>query len=230
MYSSKQPGKPATDFWIPLRASLTLIVFALLSSFGISSCNSSSNTPATNANAPKVNMTVNGDDAPTKAGTVPTVFIPATALDTALKTMDGKPFKLAELKGKVLLIDLWATWCGPCRSEVPELVQMQSEYGPRGFEVVGLDIDPESDTPEKVRDFMKEFKINYKVAFVEREMAGSLMRGGNIPQSLVVAPDGRVIIHFTGFDRLSTPKKMRSAIEQALQAKQEPSPSGEAPK
>jgi thiol-disulfide isomerase/thioredoxin len=175
-------------------------------------------------------MTVNGGDAPTKAGTVPTVFLPANALETALKTIDGKPFKLGELKGKVLLIDLWATWCGPCRSEVPELVQMQTEYGPRGFEVVGLDISPESDTPEGVRDFMKEFKINYKVAFVEREMAGSLMRGGNIPQSLVVAPDGRVIIHFTGFDRLSTPKRMRTAIEQALQANEKPSSPGEAAK
>jgi thiol-disulfide isomerase/thioredoxin len=145
------------------------------------------------------------------------VMLPASALDAPLKTVDGKPFKLSDLKGKVLVIDLWATWCGPCRNEVPELVQMQTEYGPRGFEVIGLDIDPDSDSAEDVNNFSKEFKINYKVAFAEAELAKSLMRGGNIPQSLVVGRDGQVVVHFTGFNAVSTPKRMRAAIEQALQ-------------
>lgn len=213
MTSSEQPGK---KFWTPLRTSLTAIVFALLASFGISSCNSSTDNIATNANAPKVNMRVNGANTTPNTNTPPTM-LSAVALDAPLETIEGKPFKLSDLKGKVLQINLWATWCGPCRSEVPELVKFQSEYGPRGFEVVGLDIDPDSDSPEDVRAFMKEFKINYKVAFVKKEVATSLMRGGNIPQSLIVARDGRVVIHFTGFDRVGTPAKMRAAIEQALQ-------------
>jgi thiol-disulfide isomerase/thioredoxin len=157
-------------------------------------------------------MTVNGGEK-----NIAPVMLPASALDASLKTVDGKPFKLSDLKGKVLVIDLWATWCGPCRNEVPELVQMQTEYGPRGFEVIGLDIDPDSDSAEDVSKFSKEFKINYKVAFAEAELARSLMRGGNIPQSLVVGRDGHVIVHFTGFNADSTPKRMRAAIEQALQ-------------
>jgi thiol-disulfide isomerase/thioredoxin len=221
MNSSEQPGKQASNFWTPLRAALTLTVFALLASFGTSSCNSTSNAPSANANAnanaPQVSMKVNGNKAAPVENNIAPVMLPASALDASLKTIDGKAFKLAELKGKVLVIDLWATWCGPCRSEVPELVQMQTEYGPRGFEVVGLDIDPGSDTPEDVKDFIKEFKINYKVAFADRELAVSLMRGGNIPQSLVVGRDGHVLIQFTGFNAVSTPKRMRAEIEKALQ-------------
>lgn len=217
MNSSEQSGKGANNFWTPLRFALTLTLFALLMSFGVSSCNSTSNAPSANANAPQVDMKVNGKPAQPVENNVAPVMLPASALETSLKTIDGKAFKLAELKGKVLVIDLWATWCGPCRSEVPELVQMQTDYGPRGFEVVGLDIDPGSDTPGDVKDFIKEFKINYKVAFADRELAVSLMRGGNIPQSLVVGRDGKVIIHFTGFSAQSTPPRMRTAIEQALQ-------------
>jgi thiol-disulfide isomerase/thioredoxin len=216
MNSSEQPRGRTEKFWTPLRAALTLTVFALLATFGVSSCNSTSNTPAANANGPKVSMTVKPPGSTTENKIEP-VMLPASALDAALKTVDGKPFKLADLKGKVLVIDLWATWCGPCRNEVPELVQMQTEYGPKGFEVIGLDIDPESDTAEDVSKFSKEFKINYKVAFAEAELARSLMRGGNIPQSLVVGRDGRVVVHFTGFNAVSTPKRMRAAIEQALQ-------------
>lgn len=210
MNFSAQHDKRANKFWTPLRSSLTLVVFALLTALGISSCNS-----APNESAPKANTAVNAPATPPK-GNVPATFVPATAWEAPLNTIEGKPFKLGDLKGKVLVLSLWATWCGPCRNEVPELVQMQSEYGPRGFEIIGLDIDPESDSPEEVKAFMKEFKINYKVAFAERDLALSLMRGGNIPQSLVVARDGRVIIHFTGFDRNSTPARMRAAVEQAL--------------
>jgi thiol-disulfide isomerase/thioredoxin len=220
MNRSTQPDKRANKFWTPLRATLTLTVFALLAAFGVSSCNSSNHT--SNANDQKINMTVNGSTAPvnsakTNTTTSEVVMLPASALDASLKTMDGSDFKLADLKGKVLVIDLWATWCGPCRYEVPELVGMQTEYGPRGFEVVGLDIDPGSDTPDSVSNFIKEFKINYKVAFAQRELAVSLMTGGNIPQSLVVGRDGKVIVHFIGFDPVSTPKRIRAAIEQALQ-------------
>lgn len=217
MNSPEQPRQPTAKFWTPVRAALTLTVCALLASFGVSSCNSSSNAPARNANAPQISMKVNNGSAVPVENNVAPVMLPASALETSLKTIDGKPFKLAELNGKVLVIDLWATWCGPCRNEVPELVKMQEEYGPRGFEVIGLDIDPGSDTPEDVKDFIKEFKINYKVAFADRELASSLMRGGNIPQSLVVGRDGHVLVHFTGFSLVSTPKRMRAAIEQALQ-------------
>lgn len=218
MNFSTRPGKSAGNFWTPLRAALTLTVLALMASFGVSSCGQPADAPGTKA--PKATVTVNSSNpvapASKAAPTGPTV-LPASALDTELETMDGKPFKLADLKGKVLVIDLWATWCGPCRSSTPELVNLQKEFGPRGFEVIGLDIDPGSDTPEDVKRFADEFDINYKLAFAERELATSLMRGGNIPQSLVVGRDGRIIEHLVGYHAVRTPQKLRAAIEQALQ-------------
>ena len=210
-------GPRAQNFWTPARAALTLTTLALVAALGVASCGKSADTQS--VNAPKATVTVgtkpNGAAPPaTPAG--PRV-LPASALNAPLETLDGKPFKLSDLNGKVLVIDLWATWCGPCRSSVPELVSMQKEYGPKGFEVIGLDIDPDSDTPEDVRAFAKEYEINYKLAFANRELAMALMRGGNIPQSIIVNRQGQIIEHLVGFHPVNTPKRMRAAIEHALQ-------------
>jgi thiol-disulfide isomerase/thioredoxin len=215
MNRSIQPDQNTKRFWTPLRASLTLTALALLATFGVSSCNSSDH----NSNPTKVNTTANGsttNSPKTNVTTSEAVMLPAAVQDASLKTVDGGSFKLSDLKGKAMVIDLWATWCGPCRNEVPELVKIQNEYGPRGLEVVGLDID-QSETPEAVKGFAKEFNINYKVGYLQTDLARTLMTGGNIPQSLVVGRDGHVIIHFVGFDPTVTTKKLRAAVEQALQ-------------
>jgi len=219
MNSSKQSGKKSTNkFWTPARVALTMIVFALLATFGISSCNSTDKSAGANANAPQISMKVNGANAASQpVNAAPQPMLSASALNASFKTIDGKDFKIAELKGKALVIDLWATWCGPCRVEVPELVRMQTEYGPRGFEVVGLDISPDRDTPQDVTSFVKEFMVNYKVAFAKEDIALSMMQGGNIPQSLVISRDGHIVKHFIGFSPERTPTMMRDAIEQALQ-------------
>jgi thiol-disulfide isomerase/thioredoxin len=216
MNSNKKQVGQENSFWTPARSAFTFLVCGLLAIFGITSCNSSQGTSGTNANAPKVTMTVNGAPAQPNNSAPPPQMIPASALDASLKTVDGTDFKLSELKDKVLLIDLWATWCGPCRYEIPELVKMQNEYGPKGFEIVGLDIDPKSDSAEDVQSFIKDFKINYKVAFAEEPLARSLMKGGNIPQSLVIGRDGKIVKHFIGFSPEKTAPLMREAIEQAL--------------
>ncbi|HEX8708438.1 MAG TPA: redoxin family protein, partial [Pyrinomonadaceae bacterium] len=152
MTSSIPSGRKAARFWTPLRTALTLMVFSLLAAFGVSSCNSQPGDVSrgnANANAPTVKMTVNSGNPsrPADAGTPgsdpanPTANLtplPDPVLNEQFETLDGKAFKLSDLKGKVLVIDLWATWCGPCRYEVPHLVELQKEFGPRGFEVIGL--------------------------------------------------------------------------------------------
>ena len=219
MKFSTQHGARTGNFWTPLRVALTLTSLALLATFGISGC---SNQPGDTTGTPKSTVTVSNAGPRADASKsnnpppMPTT-LPASALDAELKTMDGQTFKLADLKGKVLVIDLWATWCGPCRSSTPELVNLQKEFGPRGFEVIGLDIDPDSDTPEDVKDFADEFKINYKLAFANKELARSMMRGGNIPQSIVIGRDGKILEHFIGFHPVRTPEKLRAAIEKAIQ-------------
>jgi cytochrome c biogenesis protein CcmG/thiol:disulfide interchange protein DsbE len=217
MKFATQSNSRTNNFWTPLRAALTLSAFALLATFGIAGCNSADST-----GKPKATVTVNGPNAGPRVATnnnppAMPATLPPSALDAELTTLDGKAFKLADLKGKVLIIDLWATWCGPCRASIPELVNLQKEFGPRGLEVIGLDIDPDSDTPEDVKAFADKYDINYKLAFAHNELARSLMSGGNIPQSIVVGRDGLITEHFIGFNPVRTPEKLRAAIEKAIQ-------------
>lgn len=237
---------PPKRFWTARRFITTSIAFVLLATVSLSSCTQPENVSTTNSNATAANpatgnaapgkdtnaagsnagapTTTNGSAPPANSGPPNTNLLtplPAPILDAQLKTIDGnKPFKLSDSKGKVLVLDLWATWCGPCRQEVPHLVELQKELGPRGVEVFGLDIDPTQDTPEDVLAFMKEFKVNYKVAFLERQFAAMLMSdNGSIPQSYVITRDGKIHSRFIGFSATSTAPRIRAAIEEALNMK-----------
>ena len=141
--------------------------------------------------------------------------VPAAAWNTEIQSVDGAKFRLSDFKDKVVVVDLWATWCGPCRLEIPHLVDLQNEYGGKGVEVIGLTTeDPESDE-EKVRDFAKEFKINYKLGWSPREVSLALMQGNtSIPQTFVIAPGGRIVTKFRGFST-QIPAMLRTAIDKA---------------
>lgn len=143
--------------------------------------------------------------------------VPPIAWNTSIQAVDGAAFRLSDFKDKVIVLDLWATWCGPCRLEVPHLVELQKEYGAKGVEVIGLTTeDPEEDL-EKVRDFAREFKINYKLGWSPRDVSLALMQGNtSIPQTFVIAPGGRVVTKFRGFsDRV--PDMIRAAIDKATE-------------
>ena len=146
----------------------------------------------------------------------PLKVIPDELFDRELKDIDGRSFQLSGFRGRVFVVNLWATWCGPCRSEIPELNKLREEFRGRGVEFVGLTTeDPETDA-EKVRAFAAEFGMRYRLGFADRETAVALMSGRHaIPQTLVVGPDGRVVVHFRGYSpRL--PPLIRGAIEKAL--------------
>ncbi|MCS6777773.1 MAG: TlpA disulfide reductase family protein [Chloroherpetonaceae bacterium] len=87
------------------------------------------------------------------------------APDVALPLKAGAPpTRLSELKGKVVLLDFWATWCGPCRESIPELVRLQERYGARGLQVIGVSVDDRS-TRDRVPDMQKQLGINYPIVF-----------------------------------------------------------------
>lgn len=87
------------------------------------------------------------------------------APDVALPLEQGAPpTRLSELKGKVVLLDFWATWCGPCRESIPELVRLQERYGARGLQVIGVSVDDRS-TRDRVPDMQKQLGINYPIVF-----------------------------------------------------------------
>lgn len=119
-----------------------------------------------------------------------------------LKNMDGSTFKIADKKGKILLINLWATWCGPCLSEMPALVTMQQKYGDQGVEILGLDTDDESDhLASDINEVIQKKGINYPVVFGDEKTQAAFLnisKFGGIPQSFIVDRDGNLRAVFKG--------------------------------
>jgi thiol-disulfide isomerase/thioredoxin len=141
--------------------------------------------------------------------------VPSAAWDTEIQAVDGARFRLSDFKDKVVVVDLWATWCGPCRLEIPHLVDLQKEYGGKGVEVIGLTTEDPAEDEAKVRDFAREFKINYKLGWSPREVSLALMNGNaSIPQTFVIAPGGRIVTKFRGFSS-QVPEMIRAAIDKA---------------
>ncbi len=132
------------------------------------------------------------------------------------KLIDGSTFSLEESKGKVILINLWATWCGPCRKEMPELVAMQNEYRDKGFEIIGLDTDPE--TTEEIKEFAEKLKLNYKLGWADRELVEEFFTLGQmngIPQSFLINRNGKLTGIFQGgSDRVI--EKMKETVAKVI--------------
>ena len=190
-------------FWTPLRVACTVISLGLLAAFGVSSCNS--NDPATTSRPA----------APTRPTALAT--LPRPVLDAENKATSGGPIKLSNYSGKVLLVNLWASWCGPCRAETPELVKLHKEYQSRGVEMVGLSTEDPEASAESVSDFIREFAVDYQIGWAKREVAQTLMQGRtSIPQSFIIARDGRIIKRFIGFRPDLTPDQLKQALEEAL--------------
>ena len=193
-------------FWTPLRVACTVIALGLVAAFGVSSCNSNDPTSTTSANR-------------TAASTRPAALatLPQPILDAENKASSGDPIKLGNYSGKVLLVNLWATWCGPCRMETPELVKLHKEYQSRGVEMIGLSTEDPESSAESVSDFIREYKVDYQIGWAKPELAQTLMQGrGSIPQSFVIARDGRIVKRFIGFRPDLTPGQIKAALEEAL--------------
>lgn len=194
-------------FWTPLRLACTVIAFGLVAAFGVSSCNSNdpSSTPASASRASAT---------PNRTG-MTTLSQPI--LQAENRAASGAPIKLGDYSGKVLFVNLWATWCGPCRLETPELVKLNKEFRDRGVEMIGLSTEDPDASAQSVSDFVREYKVDYQIGWATREVALGLMQGRtNIPQSFIIARDGRIIRRFIGFSPASTPVQLRQALEQAL--------------
>ncbi len=117
------------------------------------------------------------------------------APDFSLTDINGNPLKLSDYKGKVVALDFWATWCGPCRIEIPSFIELQNRYASQGFALIGISMD---DSPEPVVDFYKEFHMNYPVA-VGNERLGELYGGmPGLPTTFLIGRDGRIYAKHVG--------------------------------
>ncbi len=131
--------------------------------------------------------------------TVRFVRDPEPAPDFKLTGFDGKPVTLAGSRGKVLLLNFWATWCGPCRAEVPDLVALQNKYKDR-LQILGLVID--DDDQDAIRKFVAEFGINYPVALATDDIRSQYGGIAALPTSFVLDAQGRVVQKHEGFHDL----------------------------
>jgi thiol-disulfide isomerase/thioredoxin len=206
--------------WTPARVASTIVVLSLLAAFGVSSCSSNdekrAEPPAVtkNENAPSIRS------APAPAAPPLVTTLPASVVDVELRSVSGAPIKLSNYAGKVLLVNLWATWCGPCKMETPELVKLYKEFRPQGVEIVGLSTEDPDDSAEKVKSFIQDYNVNYRVGWATPEVSMTLMQGRDaIPQSFVISRTGRVVKRFVGFNAMQTPPLIKEAIEEALNEK-----------
>ncbi len=111
------------------------------------------------------------------------------APDFTLTQLDGKPLQLSSLRGKVVLLDFWATWCDPCREEIPHFVELQQKYGTQGLQIIGVSMD---DSIAPVRPFAEKFKINYPVVMGNAQ-TGELYGGVlGLPIAFMIGRDGRI--------------------------------------
>ena len=152
-------------------------------------------------------------------GTLPAVAGSSTIPeDYELPTVDGRKVRLSDYKGKVLVVDFWATWCAPCRQEIPQLVRIADHNRTRGLEVIGLHIDDDGrSTPEAIKQFVTNYEISYTVAMASNKMFTDYLgkEESAIPQTLVFNRDGRLIAHFIGYTSADA-VKLETTVNQAL--------------
>ena len=143
--------------------------------------------------------------------------LPESLLNRQIKSLDKGSFSLADFGGKVIVVNLWASWCGPCRSEVPEYEKVRKEYAGRGVEFIGLTTEDPRTASDRVNKFVRDFNFGFRLGWADRETARTLMNGKSaIPQTLVIAPDGRIVSHWSGYSRGGSREHLRETIERAL--------------
>jgi thiol-disulfide isomerase/thioredoxin len=174
------------------RVLLIALVFAGLALvFSSSNCSPTDDT----GKAPRADANANAARPPGTPNANPTpVPLPDEIKNTELRALDGTGFKLADYQGKVLVLNLWATWCTPCRDEIPQIVDFYDDYRGRGVEVIGLTMeDDRGNTPAAVKESVRQLKINYRVAWAEEQLyARFLSPGFEIPQTYIIDREGRI--------------------------------------
>jgi thiol-disulfide isomerase/thioredoxin len=216
--SAKEEEK--SSFWTPGRVAITLIVGVLVVGYAISRWSSGGNVANTTraVNRP-ANQPVSRTVPP--AAVVP---LPQGLRETSVQTIDGESLKLSDYADKVVVLNIWATWCGPCRLEMPELVKLSNEYKTRGLVVLGIATTyNEQNDPQRVKNYVKAQNIPYKIIWDDGTLAAPLVQAVQgrsvIPQSFVISRDGHIVKYFSGFNVYSTPQQMRQAIEDSLNNK-----------
>ena len=139
---------------------------------------------------------------------------PESAPDLTLKTMDGRSINLHEQKGRVLLVNFWATWCAPCRKEIPDLKTLHSNLKPKGLRVIGVALDQKG--REVVKPFARELEINYPIVIDSAGTAEAAFGPiPGLPTTIVVTPEGQITKRVIG---VFPTEKMKPTLQKMLDA------------
>jgi thiol-disulfide isomerase/thioredoxin len=123
------------------------------------------------------------------------------APDFTLESLDGKNVQLSSYKGQAVLLNFWATWCGPCKIEMPWFVELQKEYGPQGLQIVGVAMDDAS--KDEITKFVKEMGVNYTI-LLGKEAVGQDYGGVNVlPTTFFIDRDGKIVAREFGLQSRS---------------------------
>jgi thiol-disulfide isomerase/thioredoxin len=128
------------------------------------------------------------------------------APEWTLEDLTGKKINTVDFKGKIQIIDLWATWCPPCRKGIPELIELQEQYKQNGLEIIGIALD---NTIDPVKQYATTTKFNYTIVFGNRQTANLYGRIEAIPTTFIVDKTGKVVKKLVGY-------QPKSVFEEAL--------------
>jgi thiol-disulfide isomerase/thioredoxin len=145
------------------------------------------------------------------------------APDFSLQALDGKTMKLSDFRGKAVLLNFWATWCGPCKIEMPWFIDLQKEYGSQGLQIVGVAMDDAS--KEDIAKFAKDMGVNYPI-LIGKESVGDEYGGvPALPESFLIARDGRIVDKIIGLEGKA---EIEDAVKKALDTKSPNAPASTA--
>lgn len=143
-----------------------------------------------------------------------TLAVGAPAPAYTAQTMEGTPIALADLKGEVVMLNVWATWCKPCREEIPALDSLQREFGPRGFRVVGVSIDVAGDTAE-IAGFARSLGASYELWLDPDDKVSTTFRAIGVPSTALIDRNGVLRWRHMGPVRASD-ASLRALLDSAL--------------
>ena len=138
------------------------------------------------------------------------------------RTLDGVEESAESYKGKVLIIDFWATWCGPCKVAIPDLNDLYGQYSAKGLVIIGVSVDKSG--PDAVKEFVRQFRIAYPVVAGDRlveEAYGQVMappqnRVTSLPTTFIINREGQVVKSYVGYQASLTRKQLEADINQLL--------------
>ncbi len=135
---------------------------------------------------------------------------PEIASDFSRDDLTGHPVHLSDYRGKVVLLNFWASWCGPCREEMPQFSRWQRNYGTQGLQIIGVAMDDDADSARK---FLKQYPVSYPIVVGDARLGENFGGILGLPTSYVVDAEGRIVARYRGESDL---KKMEAQIQTLL--------------